>query len=738
MPQTEFAIMSPPTFPPETQVSVKGRDRVIRILSYAVLSGGLFTVLVCAWFVFRCHSPAPYRDQWEFVQQLATRNGHYSLGLLWTQHNEHRQVVPKLFYLVDLYIFRETNVFLLTIIYLIQLFHLGALAWLYRRLGGLSGPSWRTAVGITALCLFSLKQGENFIYGIDLCMLFPCAAATVGAGALVIYARDRHLGRRLGLVVALVAAMAGSLSLASGLLLWPMLAFTAWMLRLPRRVLAIPCACGAVIIPLFFIGYHASPLPPTVSPSVLAPYILLYFGNSWSAVSLNLGRVLAFAGILGAVVLCIRGLLRKESDGFEIFLTSVLGFVLATSGITAIGRAALGIEQAHASRYQTAVLYFWCILLVFLVWKMQTREWRVGLLAIQTVAILMLLLIAPTISALADDSRAQANQMGEASAALLAGVRDDQALFILNGPGHKSSDAMLLGDFLRAHEWSVYAGSPERSLGRDFGRFYRPAPASECLGGVDSAQTIADNRWGGIRFSGWAFDKQGEAPATKVVLVGQNGRVIGVARGGFFRPDVPAAIPEVRTRQTGFWGYVPDDLKQSEARSFAVLSDRVSACPLGGGALVRLETNPIQAETTQAAAVGTGAGDNLTRGQDPPRCSLDEVGGQNDVWRKKSLHFSSGVPDIRVSGWALDRDSLTRAAGVDLVLDGGAPMAAEYGIERGDVAQYFHCPECLHSGFVYRLPLGKLKKGVHRLTVRVISADRRVYWETQSLEIVLE
>lgn len=86
----------------------------------------------------------------------------------------------------------------------------------------------------------------------------------------------------------------------------------------------------------------------------------------------------------------------------------------------------------------------------------------------------------------------------------------------------------------------------------------------------------------------------------------------------------------------------------------------------------------------------------------------------------------SGDTDIIVSGWAIDKAAKTTAGGVDVVLD-QVPYSARYGIPRGDVADHFKRPDYMNSGFRLVLAKGRLTKGEHTISIRVISSDRKSY-----------
>src|SRR5262249_47317494 len=146
---------------------------------------------------------------------VAKSQGPISVSFLWQQHNEHRIFFPKLFYLADLYLAGGRNILLLVSIFVVQMLHLGLWGYLFRRYARLSGPAWRTALGVAAFCLFNPNQVENFVWGFEITFVISGFAATGALACLVRYSEDLRSGQgRSGsadyLLLALFAAIVSS------------------------------------------------------------------------------------------------------------------------------------------------------------------------------------------------------------------------------------------------------------------------------------------------------------------------------------------------------------------------------------------------------------------------------------------------------------------------------------------------------------------------------------------------
>ena len=93
---------------------------------------------------------------------------------------------------------------------------------------------------------------------------------------------------------------------------------------------------------------------------------------------------------------------------------------------------------------------------------------------------------------------------------------------------------------------------------------------------------------------------------------------------------------------------------------------------------------------------------------------------------KQPVHVSGA--SILFSGWAVEEQKGTAAAGVDVVVD-GYPYTATYGVERLDVAAYLKSPAYKNSGFQISIPSEDIGGGGHTAAIRVLSNSGKTYWE---------
>jgi len=117
----------------------------------------------------------------------------------------------------------------------------------------------------------------------------------------------------------------------------------------------------------------------------------------------------------------------------------------------------------------------------------------------------------------------------------------------------------------------------EPLIGRPFAAAFAATP--DCLGNVDEVI----NRYGGERpgakVQGWAWDARSKAPFGRIVVVADDGVIVGAGESGLERADVPTARPEVGSNLTGWWALAARGEGLVEA--WGVRPDGRTACRLG-------------------------------------------------------------------------------------------------------------------------------------------------------------
>lgn len=90
---------------------------------------------------------------------------------------------------------------------------------------------------------------------------------------------------------------------------------------------------------------------------------------------------------------------------------------------------------------------------------------------------------------------------------------------------------------------------------------------------------------------------------------------------------------------------------------------------------------------------------------------------------------AASTPTIVIAGWAVDVRAKAPAGGVVFNVDGKSDLTATYGVNRQDVVEVLKDPNYRTSGFGISIPTASLEKGHHTLSLKVLTADKKGYYE---------
>jgi hypothetical protein len=135
------------------------------------------------------------------------------------------------------------------------------------------------------------------------------------------------------------------------------------------------------------------------------------------------------------------------------------------------------------------------------------------------------------------------------------------------------------------------------------------------------------------------------------------------------------------------------------------------------------------ANASSTAPAGSIDPKSLTNVNSETFLGMDEIGGQIPKPNVTIAVDSKRTPTINVRGWAVDQRAKTAAGGVIVNVDGKTDLVTNYGQPRPDVATNLKSPSYTNCGFVTSLDVTGLEKGRHTLTMRVVTTDRKGYFE---------
>ena len=561
-----------------------GIGRLVDALSWVILAGGFLAALYSSYIVVVSYSSLPYWDGWVEIDFPAT-GGISALEWIWSQHNEHRLLISRLFMLADLHWFHARQTLLLVTIFVVMCLQVVVLAWSMRALGGWRGSLWRTGVGLAAFCLLCPSLWEMLVWGECVCFAMPGLFAILSIAGLALYwvrSQDEltKLYATKFLVLSVAAALGGSWSLLNGNLLWPLLVCAALLLRLRRAVVTYLIA-GAVSTALYLYDYISPSyaLNSARTPVATLGYLATYFGSSWVNDRFRLATILGLTGLAACFWLTVR--LRHYIRNFQPFhvqLILIMLFCAGTGFITAFGRSGFGLQQASTSRYQAFALLFWCCLGLLLLAGAALRQSprQVGTLVIQVIVVCIMLgasLFArnPLIRA-----RVHGFKMHTAAASLITGVPDMENMkWVYRQPDYLYS----LVPYMRRERLSVFRDPISQLLDQPLSSAFQLAPPTDCTGAVESSVAMNHALPATLRIAGWAWDFKHQAPPVAVVMASE-GMITGVGAMGDWRVLDKASHPWMTTNFIGYTGYVQGSRPMGPVEVYAITKGTPAAACL--------------------------------------------------------------------------------------------------------------------------------------------------------------
>lgn len=318
------------------------------------------------------YSPVPMIDSWAGMVDFYLKSRD-SASVWWAQHNEHRILIPKLLFWLDMRYFGGVGLLLIPLQIIFFLWTWWVLTDFTKRLNGLS--SWSESFLVSAvlgmLCS-AWMQSENFIWNFQsqfiLAYLFPLMSFYCMARALE--ANRYALSWR---VLSLFCGAAGAYCMANGILVLPILAVLSWYGERSPRWFIIFALCAVASVAVFLMGYHKTFAGLNgiskfrTEPSYVIKFALAYLGGSCYAVFGKIEWAIVVGGL--APMLALWMFLRRSvyrSQPFALSLFAYIGYIFATAGLTAFGRVLFPLSFAATSRYLTPTLIMWGALLILL------------------------------------------------------------------------------------------------------------------------------------------------------------------------------------------------------------------------------------------------------------------------------------------------------------------------------------------------------------------------------------
>ena len=569
-------------------------SKIVSILSYLWLAAACLIPISMAAFVVAAYSPVQHLDQWEEMFWLKTYYaGEAHVADLFRLHNRHPIFVPRLLYLIDIFVFHATNIFLIPMAYIIQASACAILAREAWIVPGLSRPLVRFLVGVYLIFLFSARQYGNFTWGFQVQFILVFAAAVAAAVCFAKYADSRSgdspndsTGPRW-LILCLICAIVSTFSMANGMLIWPALIMVSLISK--QRVkdtVAIAVPFLAVVLLLILLGFRNRDLGAAISQPIRPfMFLLRYLGSPFSRSS-DLAAVAGAIGLLLGTAVCAWYLLRSgRLNRFRIAHMIIITFILLSGVATSVARFDAREATPLSSRYSTPAFIFWACTLSLLLYEAdQWRRLRKAIVPAVACVILSICAVSIVPLHLAFGARAREAKRvrDESGLALVAGIRNEKHLGALHPRETEAVISMV--PLLREKRLSMFNYDWAQYVGENMSSLFIASESNVCLGQFEAAHHFRGEEGSaqsGVRAFGWAWDSHVEKPCPLVLLVDNKGVIRGIARSGYYRDDLLAQVKNESAKNSGWVGFATYE-KGLSLYAYALSADKSAVYRLRG------------------------------------------------------------------------------------------------------------------------------------------------------------
>ncbi|MBA2435397.1 MAG: hypothetical protein H0V54_10040 [Chthoniobacterales bacterium] len=323
--------------------------------------GLLMALLVRMWGI-----NMPLHDDFDSPGKLFLDwvQGNFGWHSLWVQHNESRLVVPRLIWLVEActvgwstkHWMYATVVMCAAEVYLLGL--------LLQKLVRHTALRWAVACCTSLLLLHPRLAPETFLRGSQGIALVASVLIVLG---LFLYSRPISYPRKL--LIYVILAEIGTLTFASGMIVWVLL-FPIFPLLCAMRdpavdgrsvfiPTALACLCAVFSIGSYFVDFRGVPITwPENGLAGLLTYFFSWIGAGLATIGDSRAALAFGVGLFGAAAGCIAmAMVRAIKDRSLAFLEgawpwlALLVYVIVSGAVNALTRSSLGIGNALAERY---------------------------------------------------------------------------------------------------------------------------------------------------------------------------------------------------------------------------------------------------------------------------------------------------------------------------------------------------------------------------------------------------
>ncbi|MDD3502388.1 MAG: hypothetical protein PHE19_08215 [Candidatus Cloacimonetes bacterium] len=524
--------------------------------------------------VYKNYSAVPFWDMWNGYLDFYFRTASEGWSPWWELHNEHRLVLAKIFFWIDLEFFKGTMIILFVlnlvfsalecitfIVILKGLVENHENKLLYIAISGV----------ITILC-FSWLQQENYTWAFQsqfhMAYLLPLLS-------ILTLVKSKVENSNFLFLLACILSVFSAVTMANGLLALPIMISLAIFIRMNLKYILTLLIIMLCVYFIYFIDYtrpvgHPSLLAILIgNPKAVLRYFLLYLSGPFYGLyefSPKLSMAMGGFFILGCLwVFKYAIFLRMNNDEKYLKLSGLLAFLVFIGGtalLTSLGRAEY--SSNIPSRYMTPAILSWCCLLVIFS-AIYYRNVKNNFFVFAALILFPLILLPIQEKALATPKHLHEHKIAAVAAAL--GVHDKK---IIDRVYFDMDRLFRIIEPARNQQVSIFNAKYIRDM-YYFGDKFDLNSNKKCNIYIDKVEVIAESP-DHLRVLGWAFDKNIRKVPDSIIFVDNTSLVVGFALTGSTRDDVAKVIDPLALN-SGFLGYILSDFNLDNGGHIYGVSD---------------------------------------------------------------------------------------------------------------------------------------------------------------------
>lgn len=520
------------------------------------------------------YSSIPFWDTWDGQLNFYLRVNGGDWTAWFEQHNEHRIILSRILFWLDLTFFGGKSWFLVVVNYSLVAVNAVLFYRIVRTIfSDRKSNNFKVVIGLfISAWIFQWMQNQNLIWAFQsqffLVQTFSLASFYVLSQAINPMRKNSNKYFIASCFLGFISAW----TMANGLAVLPMMLIFLISCRQSLVRLSILASLSVATCLLYFWGYktpdqHSAALTTfIVDPLGMIQYASLYLGGPfyYLAGRGEFGKLLAyvfgfslFPILLHFTYSFIRDFKDKHS---QLSLCFYVAFVFLSALITAGGRLKFGVDQALESRYTTPALMAWAAILIIAVSKLKSLnndffKSKVFLICISFMTCVMctgqLTALKPPYELL--------HERNLAALTLAMGIQDQKRVSRIYPSVDKALDISK-----RAYEndISIFSSLPYRDFRERLAGFSgSQKEIPECVGfldGIEDIDGVSDN----LFIKGWIFKRDDETYPDYLRFLNSSGEVVGYAVTGGYRPDVAGQVAK-SALLSGFDGYILSSMSGS-------------------------------------------------------------------------------------------------------------------------------------------------------------------------------